>query len=173
MLSRQTLLMRCVPVGQTVLQLLTQRFRSFRTLDRSDGCAPGFVLQIRCAARQDLIGRADRAFALFPPTNDFLGERIFQFNWNAGEREEAGQGVAEDAGEFRARDPREECACSVLVIAGGVHANADVGVVRDIAGVARILNRWLECPHLEFGLRVESRDFPAACRINCGAAQCV
>ena len=53
----------------------------------------------------------------------------------------------------------------------GVDADADVGVVADVAVVARLRDRRREGVELEIGLLSEGRDVPRAGRIDGGLAE--
>ena len=146
-------------------------FRRIGAVDHVGRFDPGLVLEVRRAARQDLVGRADRRLALLAPGDEFLGQRILHLHRRRGQAEEARQRVGVDGGEFRRGDPGQEGLGRIGIRALGVEADADVGVVGDVAGVAGLLHRRREGAHLELRLRVEAGDLPRAGRIDGGAAE--
>ena len=99
---------------------------------------PGLVLEVRRAARQDLVGRADRRLAGLAPGDELLRQRVLERDRLVRQREEARQRVGVERGELRRADPFEEGPRGLGVRRGGVQPDRDVDVVGDVAGVALV-----------------------------------
>ena len=79
-----------------------------RAVDDLRRDVPEFVLEVRRAARQDLVGVADRRLAVLAPADHLGRQRILDRDRRLAQREEARQRVGVEFREFRRRQPFEE-----------------------------------------------------------------
>ena len=142
--------------------------------DHVGGGVPGLVLEVRGAAREDLVGGADRRIRRSSrQLTNSCASGSSSVTGSVQEREEAGQRVGVELGELGRADPLEEGLRLLGVRGRGVHPDRDVDVVGDVAGVALVRHRGREGAHLEGvgDLRPERRDLPRAGRVDRGAAE--
>src|SRR5579871_6857462 len=92
------LLRRLEPAVEAVLQLLGSDIRRIGAVDDVGRFNPGLVFEVRRAARQDLVSRANRRLVRTTPRDEFLGERIGHLYRRRVQAEEARQRVGIDVG---------------------------------------------------------------------------
>src|SRR5215510_8652131 len=76
-----------IPRVQALLYLLASLLRRHRLIHHSRAHAPQFVLQVRRAPIEDLIGVANRGFAILPPAEELVGKRVIQGHFGTAQRE--------------------------------------------------------------------------------------
>ena len=124
--------------------------RRLGAVDHLGRGVPGLVLQVRRAARQDLVGRADRRLAVLAPADEFLRQRVAPSRPASSSARRSPAARWRRAPRIRASRPsrgrssplRHARSCAFMPM-------RDVGMVRDVAGVARLLHRRREGAHLE------------------------
>ena len=85
--------------------------------------------------------------------------------------EEARQGIAVQLRELRRRHPLQESFGGLGVLGRRIHAEGDVGVVGDVAGVGAFRQRRREDAHLEVRLLFEQRRLPRTRRVDGALAE--
>ena len=149
-----------VPAIQAILELLCALFRRDVAVDDLRTHAPQFVLQIGLAAGENLVAVADGGFTLAAPVQEFLREGVVEGDVMVSQREEAREFIAVQFGEFLGRHPLQERFGRLRILGGRVHAQGDVSVIADVAGVTGILAWRQECAHLEVDHRLEYANLP-------------
>src|SRR3990172_5489856 len=137
-----------VPLLQAGLRLLAGLLGGGGAVDHARAQAPQLIFQIWLAARENLVGVADGGLAGSAPAQEFIGNGVLQRNLVIGKREEARQRVAVQLGKFGGGHPLEEFPGLFGMLSLGVHAQGDVGVVADVAGVAGLAHARPEDTHL-------------------------
>ncbi len=89
-----------------------------------------------------------------------LANRVVQGHLGIAQREEARQGIGIQLGKFIRGNPAQEGFSFFRMGGGSIHADGDISVIADVAGIASILNIGREDAKVKGGILFELADFP-------------
>src|SRR5829696_145463 len=80
--------LRLIPLIETSLNFLGSLFGCQGAVHHASTHTPEFILQVRFAPREDLVGVTDRGFALLTPAQELVRQRIIERHLGVAQREE-------------------------------------------------------------------------------------